>query len=826
MGFESIFPLHRRQACRAWVCLCAIVALSAVSLPAQVGATSVPLLLPSAIAFDADGNLYIAETARHVVRKVDRAGFITTVAGTGTQGYDGDRAQATQALLDSPEGLAVDATGLYIADTHNHRIRKVDLSNETITTIAGSSTAGATGDNGPALAATLDRPVAIVLDAKSNLYLADAGSHRIRRIDASTGTITTVAGDVTQGYSGDSGRATAALLDSPQGLAVDTNGNLYLADTHNQRIRRVDGITGVITTVAGTGAFGYAGDSGVSTKASLALPRGLSMDQQGNLYLADSANHRIRRIDAATGAITTVIGDGTQGFAGDGGAPDAASLDAPRTTAIQTTAINPSGLVTVADTGNQRVRQDSGTTLQTIAGLSGAETQVTLSITSDAAVTYGSGTVTATLLSPDVATGAITFSDRFAGATGSAIIVPLSSNAAILDTSLLPAGPHILSAAYGGDSSHIAAQSVAFPLTVNPLPITAMISPASLQYGEEIPAILGGLTGVLPRDQSSVAVTVSADVPAHPSAGTYPVGTALTGAASGNYTLSAQPTLTITKARTATALTATTATLATATSVDAGQPVLLSVHVASATSGTPTGIILLSDGGTLLTAGGADASGNLTFATSALGTGPHSLSAAYSGDTNFLSSTSPTALFTVNTPQVEPGDFTLASSSATAQTIVSGGSANFSFVVNTQGGLSSPVTLAASGLPDLATASFNPGSVPPGTVSGSFTMTIQTPKTAQRVQRGDSTVFAWLILPFVAFALRKPRHAPVRILAIVLLAAPLFFATGCGDRVRTGSNAVTPTKSYTITVTGTALDNAGVTLRHTTTVTLTLQAAS
>jgi len=825
MGFERIFPSHCRQACRAWVCLCAVVALSAVSLPAQVGATSVPLLLPSAIAFDADGNLYIAETARHVVRKVDRSGFITTVAGTGTQGYDGDRAQASQALLDSPEGLAVDATGLYIADTHNHRIRKVDLSTGIITTIAGSSAAGATGDSGPALAATLDRPIAIALDAKSNLYLADAGSHRIRRIDASTGTITTVAGAGTQGYAGDSGRAATALLDSPQGLAVDASGNLYLADTHNQRIRRVDATTGVITTVAGTGAFGYAGDSGSSTGARLALPRGLSMDPEGNLYLADTANHRIRRIDAATGAITTVIGDGTQGFAGDGGAPDAASLDTPRTTAIQTTAINPSGLVTVADTANQRVRQASSTSLRTIAGL-GAENPVSLSITGDAAVTYGSGKVTATLLSPDEAAGMITFSDSFAGASGSSIIVPLSSNAAILDTSLLPAGQHILTAAYGGDSSHIAAQSAAFPLTVNPLPITAVISPASLQYGEEIPAILGGLTGVLPRDQSSVTVTVSADVSAYPFAGAYPLNAALTGAAAGNYTLSAQPILTITKARTATALTATTATLATATSVDAGQPVLLSVHVASATSGTPTGTILLSDGGTLLTAGSANASGNLIFATSSLGTGPHSLSAVYSGDTNFLSSTSPTALFTVNTPQAEPADFTLASSSATTQTIVSGGSVNFAFVVNTQGNLSSPVTLSASGLPDFATASFNPGSIPPGTASGSFTMTIQTPKTAQLAHKREPFTLALLILPLFAAPLCKLRYARARIITIIVFVAPLLLTTGCGDRVRTGSNAETPTKSYTITVTGTALDNTGATLRHTATVALTIQAAS
>jgi sugar lactone lactonase YvrE len=819
MGSPRLF-LQRRLTTRVCVCLsvAAIVSFLATagSIPAQTSAISVPLLLPSAIAFDASGNLYIAETAKHVIRKVDASGNMTTVAGTGTQGYDGDNGQATLALLDSPGGLAVDATGLYIADTHNHRIRKVDLASGIITTIAGISTAGAGGDNDLARKAMLDRPVALTLDAKSNLYLADAGSHRVRRIDAVTGIITTVAGAGIQGYGGDSRSALSALLDSPEGLAVDTSGNLYLSDTHNQRIRRVDVANGTITTIAGTGGFGYAGDLGASAAARLALPRGLSVDSQGNIYVADSANHRVRRIDIATGEISTIAGDGKQGFAGDGGAPEKSSLSSPRATGLST-----AGQVTIADTGNGRVRQVSGGSIQTIAGL-GAATPVSLVISGDAAITYGSGQIAATLISPGQTTGAVIFSDQFTGNSGSTVTVPVASNAAVLDTSTLPAGEHIITAAYGGDSTHLGAQSAKFSLTIHPLPITALISPASLQYGEEIPPITGGLVGVLSRDQSAVSVSVSADASAHPSAGSYPLKAILTGAAAGNYTLSDQPVLTITKARTATAITATTASLATATSADAGQPVLLRAHVTSATSGTPSGTIILSDGGALLAAGNANASGDLTFTTSALSTGPHSLYATYSGDPNFLSSTSPSALFTVSAPTQEPGDFTLASSSATTQTIVSGSSANFSFVVHTQGSLSSPVSLSASGFPDLATASFNPGNIPAGTVSGNVTMTIATPKTAQLFREKDLAGFLVLVLPCVTASRRRR----IRTLLVVLLTAPLLLISGCGDRVRTGTNTETPTKSYTITVIGTATDNTGAKLQHTTTVTLILQAAS
>jgi len=221
--------------------LAACVAIgSATPARAQTQATTLPLLLPSAVVFDAQGNLYFAETGNHVVRKVTPSGTITTVAGNGVQGFSGDNGPATAAELDSPAGLALDSAGnIFIADSHNHRVREVTVANGVIVTIAGTGAAGFSGDGGPATAARLDLPTALALDASGNLYVADSNNHRVRRIAAATGVITTVAGNGVEGYSGDGGAATAAYLDSPNGLVLDAAGNLYIADTHNGRVRMV-----------------------------------------------------------------------------------------------------------------------------------------------------------------------------------------------------------------------------------------------------------------------------------------------------------------------------------------------------------------------------------------------------------------------------------------------------------------------------------------------------------------------------------------------------------------------------------------------------------
>jgi sugar lactone lactonase YvrE len=816
MGLLSTPPFNPRTAISAALWLILLLPCKAA---AQQLATSVPILLPSAVAFDANGNLYIAETSRHVIRKVDASGRITTVAGTGSQGFDGDGGQATSALLDSPEGLAISASDLYIADTHNHRVRKVNLGSGVITTVGGGSTAGATGDNGPATAATLSRPVALALDATGDLFIADSGSHRVRRIDAASGVITTIAGVGTQGDGGDKAEAVAALLDSPQGIAVDANGNLYIADTHNHCIRRVDAVTGVITTIVGTGAFGFAGDAGPSASAKLALPRGLFVDPQGNIYFADSANHRIRRIDAATNVITTVVGDGTQGFEGDGAAPQSASLDSPRSTAL-----SPSACVTFSDAGNQRIRQLSGSNVQTIAGL-GSLVPGTITVSGPDMTSYGSGQVTATINSATSATGTMTFLDQSEGGSKILAQAAILQNAAVLDLSHLQAGLHTLVASYNGDASHAAAASAPFSVTVAPLPLTVVLSPSSLNYGEPVPTLIGSLNGVLESDRSNLSAAYIANLGILPTVGTYPVTVMLNGPSALSYIVPVAPTMTITRAATITTLNATTASLATANSVDANQPVLLNVHVASTTSGHPGGTVIISDGATLLTAGSPNASGDLNFVTSSLSVGPHNLVAIYSGDANFQTSQSPSALFLVNTPASGPVDFTVAPSSATTQTILSGSSADFSFVLNVQGSLSSPVTLSASGLPDLATASFNPGSIVPGTSSGRFTMTIATPKTTAFAHKKKTVAFALLFFPLLGIAGRTKSRRTLMFVVLVC-SSSLTLLSGCGDRVRTGTDIPATTKSYTITVAGTTIGNDGSVLRHTANVTLIVQFAN
>jgi sugar lactone lactonase YvrE len=308
-------------------------------------ATSAEVSDPFGVAADSAGNVYIADYGNNRIRKVSSNGTIATVAGNGTQGYSGDNGAATSAELHLPIGVAVDSAGnLYIADTYNQRVRKV--SNGTITTVAGNGTAGYSGDNGPATSAELDYPWAVAVDSAGNLYIADYGNNRIRKV-SSNGTITTVAGDGTAGYKGDNGPATSAELYEPYGVAVDSSGNLYVADYGNNRIREVSG--GEITTVAGNGTAGYGGDNGAATGAELHSPRGVAMDSAGNLYIADGGNQRIREV--SSGVIVTVAGSGTPGYSGDNGPATSAELYDP--TGVAT---GSGGDVYIADLANSRIR--------------------------------------------------------------------------------------------------------------------------------------------------------------------------------------------------------------------------------------------------------------------------------------------------------------------------------------------------------------------------------------------------------------------------------------------------------------------------------------
>ena len=312
-------------------------------------ATAAEMSYPSGVAVDASGNLFIADAGNNVIRKVGTNRSIMTVAGNGTNGFSGDGGSTTAAELSNPQGVAVDTAGnLFIADSGNQRIRKVGI-NGTITTVAGNGTNGYSGDSSAATNAELLSPYGVAVDASGNLFIADSGNSVIRKV-GTNGVITTVAGNGGYGYSGDGGAATNATLSGSVGVAVDASGNLYIADNGNNVIRKVDS-NGNITTVAGDGLSGYAGDGGLATSARLASPSGVAVDASGDLFIADFYNSVIRKVNDS-GAITTVAGTGSYGYLGDGGAATSAALSYPVGVALDA-----SGDLFIADSGNNAIRE-------------------------------------------------------------------------------------------------------------------------------------------------------------------------------------------------------------------------------------------------------------------------------------------------------------------------------------------------------------------------------------------------------------------------------------------------------------------------------------
>ena len=387
-------------------------------------ATATELYSPSSVAIDGSGNVYITDQSNARVRKVNISGIISTFAGNGTLGFLGDGGPAIAAELNGTGGVAVDASGnVYIADDNNNRVRKVNTAG-VISTFAGNGTSGFFGDGGPATTAELSSPNGIAVDGSGNIYIADYSNNRIRIVNT-LGVINTFAGNGIAGFFGDGGPATAAELHGPTSIAV-WGGNVYIADNSNHRIRIVN-TSGVISTFAGNGTAGFFGDGGPATSAEILSLQGVCTDGSGNVYISDEANNRIRKVNTS-GIISTFAGNGTGGFFGDGGPATAAEIYLP-------IGICSDGIsnIYIADRANERVRMVSGTT-SSIAPITGTTSvcvgaTTTLSDTGSGVWSSGS-TGIATIGSTGAVTGVapgtavITYAD---GGSSATIIVTVTA---------------------------------------------------------------------------------------------------------------------------------------------------------------------------------------------------------------------------------------------------------------------------------------------------------------------------------------------------------------------------------------------------------------
>ncbi len=767
------------------------------------------LLLPAAIAFDADGNLLIADAGRHQVLEATLAGTLVVIAGTGTQGFGGDGGPAIAAELNAPQGIAVGGDGtIYVADTGNARIRTIRAG--MITTFAGTGIAGAGvsssgGDGGAATGAQLRSPTALTLDPGGALLVADTADHRVRRI--SNGIITTVAGTGVQGFTGDGGPATGAELDSPSGLAAAPDGRLFIADTHNQRVRLV-AANGAISTYAGTGLRGFAGDGGLASAAALSSPRGLAWEPSGVLLIADADNQRVRTVSGG-GTIATLLGSGTEGVGGDAALGAQAALRAPRAVAVSSF-----GFPAVAETLNGTVRLLTGdATLFRPAALAAIRAASVISEGWVTAQTYGQVRLAATVNGPvGTAHGVLSVAE------GSTVLstVSLANGAGTVTLPALGAGAHSLSLLYAGDGLNRAATAGASTLQVLPAPVVATAPNVRAIYGTPMPSLSGDVQGVLPQDSGEVTVLFTTAATAQSPVGSYPItASALAGVKSSNYVLdgTAPPgSLQIVPA-------GSTITLGAIAQSYVGLPLRLTANVASVTSGSPTGTVQFLDGATVV-ATGTLVHGSVSAVYVAPPAGTSNLSARYGGDTNFIGSAS-----SVTLAQIAPlPDFGLSLSGSASVTVPAGNTAVYTFLVSAQPApFTGAVVLSATGLPHGAVANFSPVPVIPGASTALVTMTIQTPAAQGLLQpagqKRSSPVWACvLLITGCGFAVRKRR----RLFWTLALSVTALSVTVCGCGARTtgeGAGGLTAT-SFPLVITGTSTDLLGSVVTHTAKVTL------
>ena len=532
-------------------------------------------------------------------------GVLNTAAGNGQWIYRGDGGQATASPLFLPMGGAADAAGnLYLSDSNNQRVRFVSAATQTISTVAGDGTAGFGGDGGPATSALLNTPADVKLDGAGNFYIADSANHAIRMVNASTGIIYTIAGIGGQsGYSGDGGQATLAHLAYPSGIAFDGDHVLYISDTGNNAIRKVDLSTGIITTVAGTGTAGSTGDGGAATLGQLNYPWGITLAADGSLYIADLSNNRVRKVSTA-GVLTTAVGTGVRGYTGDGGAATAAELNVPAGVLVDV-----AGNLYVADSGNQLVRKVSAATgvIQTVAGVQGG-----------GAAVDGLAANMSPLDGPYAmfmdGPGNIYIADMF-----HQLIRILSSNATSLSYPVMRVG------------RVSASQPVTLENDGNAALNFSAFNPASNS------ALDAGSTTCVTGQPVAVDLTCVMGVEFAPTT----TGLLVTGSLSAVSNASDSPS-TVYVSGQVISVQPTTATLtSSANPIAAGAAVTFTAVIANSLTVAPTGTVNFLDGTTVIGSGTLNGSGVATYTTSTLTTGAHSITAVYGGDSQNNAATSP-----------------------------------------------------------------------------------------------------------------------------------------------------------------------------------------
>ena len=718
--------------------------------------TDAELNTPQGFSLDPAGDLLIADTFNNVVRvAVASTGLIQTVAGNGYPGYAGDGGAATSAQLSNPTSVLADSAGdLFIVDQGNNVIREVVFATGNIQTIAGNGTPGYSGDGGPATSAMLALPQDLKLDASGNIFFTDSGNNVIREIVASTGIIQTVAGNGTAGYSGDNGPATSAQLSNPNGLFLDASGNIFFADSNNNVVREVVASTGIIQTVAGNGTAGYAGDGGAATSAQLNFPSGVFVDASGNLFISDDFNAVVREVVASSGNIQTVAGNGTTDFSGDGGAPLSASLDNPFYLAS-----GPSGSYFVSD-DTMRIRQVNPNT--TTPAPSAQLSATSLTFTSNVGVASAaqpvtlSNTGTATLAISNIAITGINSGD-FSQSNNCGSSVAAGSSCTI-NVKYDPAASGSSSASVTiTDNSGSGTQLVALAGTVSNAAPSAQLSATSLTFSANAGATSAAQAVTL-TNNGSAALTIT--------------GIAVGGTNSANFSQSNTC----------------------GSSVAAGANCTISVTFKPTASGASSASVTVSDN-----AGGSPQSVALTG---------------------------------------NAADFSLAlaNGGSNSATVQPGGNATYNLTTTPTGAYTGSVTLTCTGTPAAATCSVTPSTLTfSGNSAAAFSVGVTTtaPKSAAApflihwprvpyVPVGLPVTAALLLALAAALAVgSRSRSTRIWVPAMALLLC-LGLLSGCGSSSsHSGNNGRqgTPVGTYTLTITATPQQG----MSHSTTVTLVVQ---